>query len=63
MMSEEEENSEGFIRHRYSWRSPVVNQFIEKLDKRYSRKNKHSLAKKRVYGSELNKPTPDGMPS
>jgi len=34
MMSEE---VSGFVHHRYSWHSPVLNRFIENLDKRYSK--------------------------
>ena len=56
MMSEEEDGGDGseFVRHRFTWRSKKkLNQFIEKLDKRSSKRNTKVLAKKRVYGDPL----------
>ena len=59
MMSEEEENDDDstFIRHRYSWRSTVLNNFVDKLEQRVA-KSKKILAKKRVYGTHLNRNPP-----
>ena len=58
-MSEEEENDDDgtFIRHRYSWRSTVLNNFIDKLEQRVA-KSKKTLARKRVYGTQLDQNPP-----
>lgn len=55
------EEVSGFVRHRYSWHSPVLNRFIENLDRRYSKQNVKSLAKKRVYGSTRDISVPTGI--
>ena len=47
MMSEEEPNSDGFVRHQLSWRCDILTQYFAKLDKRHQRKNKMTLAKKK----------------
>ena len=62
MMSEEEEDGDGFVRHSFSWRSHVLNSFLVKLDKRLSAGNPKVLLKKRVYGDILEKPAPDNVP-
>ena len=59
MMSEEEENDDStFIRHRYSWRSIVLNNFIDKLEQRVAKSNKKTLARKRAYGTQINRNPP-----
>ena len=63
MMSEEEPSGEEFIRHTPSWRSPFLNRFITKLEKRFLKKHEKSLAKPRRYGSPVKKPAPAGIPS
>ena len=62
MMSEEEEDGDGFVRHSFSWRSQVLNNFLIKLDKRLNTGNPKILAKKRVYGDVIEKPAPANVP-
>ena len=62
MMSEEENDGDGFIRHRYSWRSDKLNKFIEKLDKRHGKSTRAGPAKKRIYGQMITKQTPENLP-
>ena len=62
MMSEEEENGDGFIRHRQSWRSLAFNRFIEKIDTRLSRRGSKTTARKREYGTECDRPAPINIP-
>ena len=61
-MSEEEEDGDGFVRHSFSWRSQVLNNFLLKLDKRFNTRNSKILAKKRVYGDIIEKPAPHNIP-
>ena len=63
MMSEEEVESDSFLRHRPSWRSSPLNRFLEKLENRYKSKNPNSLAKPRTYGDPVQKIAPFGTPS
>ena len=63
MMSEEEPNSDGFIRHQLSWRCEMLNNFFAKLDKRHLKKNKKTLAKKRTYGKEIARQPPPNVPA
>ena len=59
MMSDEEENGEGFVRHPPSYRSEVLNNFIAKLDSRYDKtQQKTQPRKKRVLGSPVKKAVP-----
>ena len=61
-MSEEEEDGDGFLRHRFTRSSQALNNFFVKLDKRLSTGNTKILAKKRVYGDAFQKPAPDNVP-
>ena len=61
-MSEEEENEDGFIRHRQSWRSQALNRFIEKIDNHLSKKSGKSTARRREYGDLCERPTPKDVP-
>ena len=63
VMSEEEEEGDSFIRHWPSWRSDTLNQFLEKLERRFKDKHPHSLAKPRTYGEPVQKKAPTGIPS
>ena len=63
LMSEEEEDDNGFVRHRPSWRSTSMNRLIDKLDHRHMLHNKKTTAKPRIYGDEILKPTPSDIPS
>lgn len=58
MMSEEEEEGNGYIRHPPSYRSKGLNKFIAKLDKRLDTKqSKHPCVARRL-GSPREKPLP-----
>lgn len=63
MMSEEEEEGDTFIRHKPSWRSDTLNQFLEKLESCFKDKHPKSLAKPRKYGEPVEKNVPSGIPS
>ena len=60
-MSEEEDNRDGFVRHRQSWRSRAFNRFIEKIDARLT-KGPKTTARKREYGTECDRPVPKHIP-
>ena len=62
MMSEEEEDGDGFVRHSFSWHSKTLNNFFVKLHKRLSTGNAKILAKKCVYGDGIEKPAPGNVP-
>ena len=47
-----------FIRPRYSWRSTVLNNFVDKLEQRVAKSKKKTLARKRVYGTQLDRNPP-----
>ena len=57
-MSEEEDNGDGFVRHRQSWRSQAFNRFIEEIDARLT-KGPKTTARKREYGTECDRPVPE----
>ena len=53
MMSEEEEDGDGFVRLSLSWRSQTLNNFFVKLDKRLSMGNPKILAKNMSMAMQL----------
>ena len=63
MMSEEEECEDGFIRHRFSWRSANLNRFFSKLDRRSGAKATKALARKQDYGDAIEKAALEELPS
>ena len=55
-MSEEKDDGDCFVRRVPSWRSNAFNRYIAKLDKRHQSKNPKSIARKRSFGSVVEKP-------
>ena len=58
MMSEEEEEGNGYIRHPPSYRSKGLNKFTAKLDKRLDTKQSKHPRVARILGSPREKPLP-----
>lgn len=66
MMSEEENDSarEVYIRHQPSYRSKLLTDFLDELDRRSDKRNKKNNRPKtrRIVGEPLNTPPPPGIP-
>ena len=61
MMSEEETDNDEFVRRKPSWSSNLLNSHIKKLEKRVEKGNRKSLARKRKYGTSLDKKPPPNV--